>query len=278
MKVNIPMQKNKIIQPEEKLARNRREINESLKYASYIQKAILPSPQVIKKSLPEHFLIFMPREVVSGDFYFISQKRHRLFVAVADCTGHGVPGAFMSILGMTFLSEIIQHGNSSSAAVVLNQMREKVMSAMQQTGDDNEQKDGIDLALGIVDGETNQFNYAGAFNPAYIVKKNRLLEILGDKMPIGVAADEEKPFTDHYCELDEGDLVYFFTDGFVDQFGGPNGKKFKYQPFRSLIMKISLLPIHKQKEKLIEIFNEWKGNLQQLDDVLLLGWRYHRNN
>lgn len=278
MKVNITQQKNKMNISDPDLAQSRKELHESLKYASYIQKALLPSPQALKKALPEHFLIFMPREFVSGDFYFLGQKKNLLYVAVADCTGHGVPGAFMSILGLTFLNEIIHHGNSSSAASVLNQMREKVMNAMQQTGDDDEQKDGIDLALGVINIETNQFNYAGAFNPVYIVKKNRLLEMLGDKMPVGVAADEEKPFTDHFCELDEGDLIYFFTDGFVDQFGGPNNKKFKYQPFRSLILTISSKPIHKQKEKLIEIFNDWKGNLQQLDDVLLLGWRYHRNN
>lgn len=272
------MQEKQIIRKDRNQTRNRMEINESLRYASYIQKALLPSPLLLKKSMPEHFLVFMPREIVSGDFYYLLQKRNRLFIAVADCTGHGVPGAFMSILGITFLNEIIHHGNASSAAAVLNQMREKVMSAMQQTGDDNEQKDGIDIALGIIDSETNQLNFAGAFNPAYIVKKNRLQELLGDKMPVGIAAAEEKPFTDHFCELDEGDLIYFFTDGFVDQFGGPQGKKFKYQPFRSLILKISPLPIHRQKEKLIEIFNDWKGNLQQLDDVLLLGWRYHRNS
>jgi serine phosphatase RsbU (regulator of sigma subunit) len=134
------------------------------------------------------------------------------------------------------------------------------------------------MALGIINADNNQLNYSGAFNPVYIVKKNRILEMPGDKMPIGIAADEEKSFTDHYCELDEGDLVYFFTDGFVDQFGGPKGKKFKYQPFRSLILNISQLPIHRQKEKLMETFIGWKGNLPQLDDVLLLGWRYHRNN
>ncbi|MBN1414018.1 MAG: SpoIIE family protein phosphatase [Bacteroidales bacterium] len=258
--------------------KDRKELNESLKYASYIQKALLPSPLSMKKSLPEHFLIYMPRDIVSGDFYFLAQKKNQLFIAVADCTGHGVPGAFMSILGLTFLGEIIHNGSFSSASSVLNQMREKVMKAMQQTGDDDEQKDGIDMALGIIDSNNNKLNYAGAFNPIYIVKKNRILEVQGDKMPIGVAANEERSFCDHYCNLDEGDQIYFFTDGFVDQFGGPMGKKFKYQPFRSLLLTISSLPIHKQKEKLIETFLAWKGNLPQLDDVLLLGWRYHRNN
>jgi serine phosphatase RsbU (regulator of sigma subunit) len=256
----------------------RRNIDESLKYASYIQRALLPSPLNMKRSLPEHFLVFMPRDIVSGDFYFLAQKKSLLIVAVADCTGHGVPGAFLSILGLTFLNEIVHYGNYSSASSILNQMREKIMKAMRQTGDEDEQKDGIDIALGIINTETNQLNYSGAFNPVYIVKKNNIMELLGDTMPIGIAADEEKSFTDHSCELDEGDLIYFFTDGFVDQFGGPKGKKFKYQPFRSLILTISTLPIHKQKEKLIDTFNAWKGNLPQLDDVLMLGWRYHRNN
>ena len=278
VKVHITEPENHLDNVDDNLIRNRKEINESLKYASYIQKAILPSPLTLKRSIPEHFLIFMPKDIVSGDFYFLAHKKDQVYIAVADCTGHGVPGAFMSIMGLTFLSEIIHHGSFSSASSVLNHMREKVMKAMQQTGDDEEQKDGIDIALCIINSETNKLNYAGAFNPIYIVKKNRLLEIQGDKMPIGIAADEENPFTDHYCDLDEGDLVYFFTDGFVDQFGGPNGKKFKYQPFRSLILTLSSLPIHKQKEKLIEIFNAWKGNLPQLDDVLMLGLRYHRNN
>jgi serine phosphatase RsbU (regulator of sigma subunit) len=214
---------------------------------------------------------------VSGDFYFISDKKKFKIVAVADCTGHGVPGAFMSILGLTFLNEIINYGNLSTASSVLNLMREKIMKALKQTGNEVEQKDGIDMALAIIDTDKNQMNYAGAFNPVYVVNKNRLLEMQGDKMPIGIAADVEKSFTDHYCDLEEGDLIYLFSDGFVDQFGGPDGKKFKYQPFRSLILSISSLPIHLQKEKLLDTFMRWKGNLAQLDDVLLLGWRYHRN-
>jgi len=184
----------------------------------------------------------------------------------------------MSILGITYLNEILNYGNSQNASSILNQMREKIMKAMKQTGDEDEQKDGIDIALCIINTETNKLNFAGAFNPIYIIKKNRLIEIQGDKMPIGIAADEEKSFTNHFYELEEGDLVYLFTDGFVDQFGGSDGKKFKYQPFRSLILKISSLPIHSQKEKLIETFTAWKGNLPQLDDVLMIGWRYHRNN
>jgi serine phosphatase RsbU (regulator of sigma subunit) len=257
------------------ILKNQKEIAESFKYASYIQNALLPSQSIIKKYIPEYFLLFLPRDIVSGDFYYLSQHKNMLYIAVADCTGHGVPGALMSILGLAFLNEIINNEKGESAAGILNIMREKVMQALKQTGDDEEQKDGIDIALGIINKESNNINFAGAFSPLYIIKKNHLLEIHGDKMPVGIAPDEEKPFTDHYLELEEGDMVYFFTDGYVDQFGGPEGKKFKYQPFRSLLLSISALPIHKQKEKLENTFFNWKGNLQQLDDVLILALRYH---
>ena len=257
------------------ILKNQKEIAESFKYASYIQNALLPSPSVIKKYIPEYFLLFLPRDIVSGDFYYLTQYKKLLYIAVADCTGHGVPGAFMSILGLTFLNEIIHNEKVESAAGILNIMREKVMHALKQTGDDDEQKDGIDIAMGIINKETNSINFAGAFNPIYIIKQNHLLEIQGDKMPVGIAASEEKPFTDHNLLLEEGDMVYFFTDGYVDQFGGPEGKKFKYQPFRSLLLSISSLPIHKQKEKLETTFINWKGNLQQLDDVLIFALRYH---
>lgn len=257
------------------IIKNQKEITESFKYASYIQNALLPSESVIKKYIPEFFLLFLPRDIVSGDFYYFTQQKNLLFIAVADCTGHGVPGAFMSILGLTFLNEIIYNEKYGSAAGILNIMREKVMKALKQTGEDDEQKDGIDIAMGIINKENNYLNFAGAFNPVYIIKRNRLLEIHGDKMPVGIAPEEEKPFTDHHIELDEGDMIYFFTDGYVDQFGGPEGKKFKYQPFRSLLLSISSLPIHKQKEKIETTFINWKGNLQQLDDVLIFALRYH---
>ncbi len=251
-----------------------REITESLKYASYIQQAIFPSNALINRVLPENFILYQPREVVSGDFYYAFRKNDMLFAAVGDCTGHGVPGAFMSILGITFLNEIIAHGTFSSAGSILNQMREHVMEALCQTGNEIEQKDGIDLALCIIDTRSNMLSFAGAFNPVYIVHDQNLIEINGDMMPVGVGAEEELSFTTHLHRLGENDVIYLFTDGFADQFGGPENRKFKYRPFRELLAGISHLTMEEQKNKIQQTFNEWKGNLQQLDDVLVFGFRY----
>ncbi|MBN2611153.1 MAG: SpoIIE family protein phosphatase [Bacteroidales bacterium] len=258
--------------------RQRRELTESIRYASYIQKALLPSPVLFKKLLPDHFVLFQPKDIVSGDFYWITKKKSEIIIAVADCTGHGVPGAFMSILGITMLNEVVGRGSFTSAGSILNQLREGIMKALSQTGEEYEQKDGIDMAICIFDTKSNNFQYAGAFNPMYIIQNNKLIEINGDKMPIGIAAEEEKSFTTHRIKLEPGSTVYLFSDGFVDQFGGPNGKKFKYQPFRNLLLKISELPMHRQKEELFYAFEKWRGNYPQLDDLLIVGFRYHVEN
>ncbi len=268
----------KIVSQENEIYRHRKELTESIKYASYIQKALLPSPITFKKLLPNHFVLFKPKDIVSGDFYWITKKKKEIIIAVADCTGHGVPGAFMSILGITTLNEVVNRGCYSSTGSILNQLREGIMKALNQTGEDLEQKDGIDMSLCILDTEENRFEYSGAFNPAYIVQNKRLIEIPGDKMPIGVAAEMEKPFKTHRLSLEPDNMIYLFSDGFVDQFGGKDGKKFKYQPFRNLLLKIHDLPMHKQKEKLFSTYNNWKGNQSQLDDVLIIGFKYHVNN
>jgi serine phosphatase RsbU (regulator of sigma subunit) len=250
------------------------EISESLRYASYIQQAIFPSSLNINRLVPENFIFYLPRDLVSGDFYYVSRKNNQLIVGVGDCTGHGVPGALMSILGITFLNEIIAHGSFSSAGSILNQMREHVMEALCQTGNEGEQKDGIDLAICIIDPKTHVMSFAGAFNPVYIVRDQALVEISGDMMPVGVGAEEELCFTTHLFELNHNDVIYMFTDGFVDQFGGPLNRKFKYKPFREMLLEISSLPMQQQKLAIERTFNEWKGNFQQLDDVLVFGFRY----
>ena len=254
--------------------KQRKELNQSLKYASYIQKALLPDKQVIDRYFPENLLIYIPRDIVSGDFYWTLRRKDRYYLAVADCTGHGVPGAFMSILGISFLNQITDRHECDSAAMVLNLMREYIMKALQQTGREHEQKDGIDMAFCIIDTDKDQLQYAGAFNPLYVVQKGKMVEINGDKMPIGVAPEEERPFTNHTFKLSKGDMIYMFSDGFVDQFGGPEGKKFKYRPFRELLQSISERTIDDQIRILTETFQNWRGPLPQLDDVLIFGFRY----
>jgi serine phosphatase RsbU (regulator of sigma subunit) len=255
--------------------RQRKELNESLKYASYIQRALLPSEQALARFFPEHFLLFMPRDIVSGDFFWKLKRKNRLYFALADCTGHGVPGAFLSILGISFLNLIVEQNTQFSAAEILNTLREYTMKALHQTGEANEQKDGIDMSLFILEDEKGILQFAGAFQPLYYLKNgNQLIEIPGDKMPIGISAEEELSFNNHVIELGRGDMVYLFTDGYVDQFGGPKGKKFKYPSFRNLILSICNLPMEMQKQLLIEKFNEWKGEQPQLDDISIFGFKY----
>ncbi|HJZ39500.1 MAG TPA: SpoIIE family protein phosphatase [Bacteroidales bacterium] len=261
--------------PDEDYHRQQREIAESLKYASYIQQAMLPVGSLISKYLPDHFIFYQPRDLVSGDFYYVSGQDDKIFLAVGDCTGHGVPGAFMSILGITFLNQILAQQSYTGASSVLNQMREHVMRALQQTGDDNEQKDGIDLTCCILDTRNNALDFAGAFSPLYIIRDYQLTEIQGDKMPVGIGAEEERSFTGHSFQLQDNDMLYLFSDGYIDQFGGADGKKFKYKPFRNLILSISDLSMEEQKSRLMHVFTGWKGNLRQLDDVLVFGCRYH---
>lgn len=256
--------------------KQKRELTESLKYASYIQKALLPTDQLIKRHFPDSFLLYMPRDIVSGDFYWLSRKKNLIYFAMADCTGHGVPGAFLSILGITFLNQVVDRNENQPASSVLNNLREYVMKALRQTGEISEQKDGIDMALCVVDSSRNTLQYAGAFNPMYIVKNtSQLIEIPGDKMPIGVAAEEETSFKNHEMDLNDKDMIYLFTDGYADQFGGQSGKKFKFRPFRNLLLSISSLPVDKQKEELINKHREWRGKMIQLDDISVFGFRYH---
>jgi serine phosphatase RsbU (regulator of sigma subunit) len=186
-----------------------------------------------------------------------------------------VPGAFLSILGIAFLNQIVDRNEKIEAADVLNHLREYVMKALQQTGEEHEQKDGIDMALCMIDQPHNQLQFAGAFHPMYVIKNsNRLIEIPGDKMPIGIAAETEIAFKNHIIDLEEGDMVYLFSDGFVDQFGGPEGKKFKYRPFRNLLLSISNFPVQEQKNRLFSALKDWRGDTPQLDDITIFGFRY----
>jgi len=236
---------------------------------------MLPDSTEIARLLPDHFLFFQPCHIVSGDFYFISGQKDRIYLAVGDCTGHGVPGAFMSILGIAFLNAVISRFNPDKASLVLNHMREHVMKALSQTGAESDQKDGIDMALCILDRQNHTMQFAGAFNPVYVIRNRTLTELPGDKMPVGIGSEQEIPFINHRVELEPGDMIYLFSDGFADQFGGKEGKKFKYRPFRELLTNISQLPLEEQKVHLKQTFESWKGNLKQLDDVLVFGFRFH---
>ncbi len=250
-----------------------REIMEGVRCAELIQRALLPSGQLLKKLLGEYFILFVPKQVVSGDFYWITQKNRKTYIVVADCTGHGIPGALMSILGISFLNEIVKTGSSDMAGHILNRLREKVMKALHQTGEFNESKDGMDLSLCIINHDMTNLQFAGANNPVYIVRDKALLEIKADKMPVGINALREEPFSSRDIEISKNDVIYMFTDGFPDQFGGPAGKKFKYRPFKKLLIDIHQKDMKEQHNILRETFINWLGKHEQVDDVLLMGFK-----
>jgi serine phosphatase RsbU (regulator of sigma subunit) len=260
----------KISEQKNEIERQQKELSDSLEYASSIQTALLPDIRHFQKSFSDSFILYKPRDIVSGDFYWYSRKGNYVAVAAADCTGHGVPGAFMSILGMSFLNEIVSKC-IPGANTILNRLRENVMKALHQTGDIGEQKDGMDISLCVFCLDEKELQYSGAFNPLYLIRNGELIETRGDKMPIGVNAIAEKSFTKHEFKLQEGDQLYIFSDGYADQFGGKFDKKFRYRSLKELLLKIQHKPMKEQEQELNKVFNNWKGDFEQLDDVLLMG-------
>jgi len=245
----------------------------SLRYAGMIQHALMPDPELLNGFLKDFFLLFLPRDIVSGDFYYAFCDKQKMCIAVGDCTGHGVPGALMSILGISFLNEIMQSGIYFKANRILNLMREKVMKALNQTGEGEETKDSIDIGLCIIDCVTGKLQFSGANRPVIMVRKGELTEFKPDKMTIGIAPLKETPFTNIYIDTMPGDSFYLFSDGFSDQFGEITDKKFKDKHFKRLIESVAVFPMAQQKEHFARAFNEWKGSVQQIDDVLVFGFQ-----
>ncbi len=219
-----------------------KDITDSINYAKNIQEAILPKLANIEKVFPDSFVLFKPRDIVSGDFYWMEHKEKRTFIAAADCTGHGVPGAFMSMLGNAFLDEIVNNNPENiKASEVLNLLRDNVIDSLHQTGGEGESKDGMDIALCIIDWEAKKLEYAGANNPLYLLRNNVLNEIKGDKMPIGYHIRKE-PYKNHELDVFVGDTLYIFSDGFADQFGGPNGKNSSIKTSSSYLLRSTQNP------------------------------------
>ena len=249
-----------------------REVIDSIRYAQRIQKALLKSEDHITRHLPEHFILFKPKDIVSGDFYWMIEKDNFMYLAVADCTGHGVPGAFLTMLGTSFLNEIINRNEHILPSEMLDRLRDRIISELSQTGLDGESKDGMDISLIRLDLEMLDLDWAGANNPLYYIHKNEFMEIKPDKEPIGYR-ENKTPFTNHSIKLKKGDCLFLFSDGYADQFGGPKGKKFKYKRLKSLLFENYQNPMEQIKTKLNHTFEDWKGDLEQLDDVCLIGLR-----
>ena len=242
-----------------------KDITDSMVYASSIQQAILTSKEYISKMFSEFFVFYRPRDIVSGDFYWAYETNNKRFIAVGDCTGHGVPGAMMSMLGNAFLNEIVIESKIQEPSEVLNKLRSHVKRAM---GSDKT-KDGMDMSFCCIEG--NRLTFAGANLPLYYISNNELTEIKGNKQPIGYQPIKETPFEQTTITLNAGDKIYLFSDGYADQFGGEKGKKYKYKTFRDRLFTISSETFNMQQSIVNEEFETWKGDFEQLDDVCVIG-------
>jgi sigma-B regulation protein RsbU (phosphoserine phosphatase) len=246
-----------------------KQLTDSIVYAEKIQSASFPKREYLNKVMPEHFVMLKPRDIVSGDFYWVTKKGGKIVVAAVDCTGHGVPGAIMSVFGITFLRAIVEIGKQTTPSVILDEMRRLVIDALQQEAD-SEIKDGMDMSVVTIDINTSTFEYAGAFNPAYIVRNGELIILPADSMPVSIG-EIDRAFTNHSFTYKKGDCLYLFSDGFASQFGGPKNKKVKQSGFKQLLVANAHLPMHEQHTVYDQFFTSWMGTNDQIDDVLLMG-------
>jgi len=268
----------KVIERTKQIELQKQEITDSIKYASRIQNALLPPIEDIDYLLPSYFIYNKPRDIVSGDYYWLANKDNKVTVAVADCTGHGVPGAFMSILGIACLNEILTKAETIIANEILNKLREQLIKSLRQTGGkDDKTRDSIEMSLCVIDFNNKKLQYAGAFRPLYLIRNNILSEIKGDFMPIGMYEGLKNPFSNKEIKFEANDIIYMFSDGYVDQIGGPDRKTFKSKKFKELLTEVHLKPMHEQKAILEKKFGEWKRDVEQIDDILVMGIRFSKS-
>lgn len=260
-----------IIQAEQKIKQQAEDIQESIQYAWFIQKSILPHKEIITAIFPKHFIFYKPRNVVSGDFYWFGKVNQLRIAAVADSTGHGVPGAFMSMLGTSLLNEIILREKITEPHLILNNLRTRILQSLTTGKNEVSVQDGMDIAVTVIDSDKNKLSYAGAFNPIIIIHNNELAIIKPDNMPVGQHSKQDISFTKNEVEIISGDRIYLFTDGFKDQFGGERDKKYSSKAFKSLILETSAFPIEKQHQLIKNSFETWSKDTDQIDDVLVVG-------
>ncbi len=317
MNEEVTTQRDEIEAQRDILVKQKKNITDSIVYASRIQNALLPSTEALAEHLTEHFILFQPRDIVSGDFYWCRQIKNFLYIVVADCTGHGVPGAFMSMLGISLLNEIVSKRDLNPPNLILNELRKRIKNSLHQTGQRGENQDGMDISFCMLNLENNHLQFAGAYNPLYLVKSEELrvkneevnvseelrvkseesqineeteqqlvknsslltlsssLTIIeADRMPIGVHPKDNQDFTNHKIQLQKGDSLYIFSDGYVSQFGGEKGEKLKSKRFQEALLKNQEKTMNEQKQILVETFQKWQANhWEQVDDVLVIGFK-----
>ena len=284
----IESQRNYVIKQRDLITEQKDEITDSINYAQKIQTAVLPSNKIFDELFKDYFIYYRPKDIVSGDFYWANKFGDYIVIAVADCTGHGVPGGFMSMLGVTYLTEIIRKAEVVKPNQVLNELRKYIINALNQKGDLNEQKDGMDFSICFINTITNELEFAGANNSIYIIDENEitteksdkiikindndlfLYELKPDKMPIGYYP-KMNDFTSIKVNLNKTSKIYMFTDGMPDQFGGKRNKKFTYKRFKNLLMSNYFNDLSNHNEILESNFINWKNDNQQIDDITVLG-------
>ncbi|HEX2920080.1 MAG TPA: SpoIIE family protein phosphatase [Bacteroidales bacterium] len=264
----------RIEKQKEEIQEQKKHITDSIFYARRIQNAILPSFLHINKYLKDYFILYMPKDIVSGDFYWMHETGGHVMIAAVDCTGHGVPGAFMSIVGFNQLNHAVNVKNARKAGEILDALNEGVITTLNENKAESSIKDGMDMALCVFDIENGVAQFAGANNPLILVRNNEIFKYKGDRFPIGVFEGvKQQKFQNNEIPLKKGDCFYLFSDGYEDQFGGEDNKKFMSRRFEALLLEISPLPPAQQKEVLIERLSSWMGSNEQVDDILVIGIR-----
>jgi len=254
-----------------KLEESNREVIDSIKYAERIQNALLKKPAEISEIIPDHFILYMPKDIVSGDFYWFKEKGDYIYIAVADCTGHGVPGAFLTVLGSSLLNEISTSPDMILPSSIIDELRKRLIDELSQNDSFDSTTDGMDISMARLNTKTKKLDWTGANNPLYLYRKNELIEVQSDKQPVGFFKFDMTPFSNHSIQLQEDDVFFLFTDGYYDQFGGEKGKKYKSVQLKNKIREIGNLSMQQQKEELRIEFDKWKGDLEQIDDVCIIG-------
>lgn len=270
----IEAQRDLVVSQMNTISHQKKELTDSIQYAYKIQCALLPPEHYINQCLPDSFILYLPKDVVSGDFFFVEQTCGKTIVAAVDCTGHGVPGAMMSVIGYNLLNHAVKVNKIYKPSDILGFLDVGVTEILRQVHNESGVKDGMDLSIVCIDNQAHTFEYAGAYNSIYYVHNKQLSEIKADKLPIGV--NEEgiaDVYTNHSIPVVKGDMVYLLSDGYADQFGGPQGKKFKYKQLEELLIEVCEEPVDIQKQLINKKYFDWKGNEDQVDDVLLLGIR-----
>lgn len=268
-------QKNLAINRKEELEERQLEITDSIRYAKRIQTGIMPKVKQIQRDFEDSFVLFLPKDIVSGDFYWYHRIKDKYFIAAVDCTGHGVPGAFMSIIGTYLLNSIIIYNEVTDAAEILKQLNRKIKIAL-KSDSRSQTSDGMDISIAIIDKNEKTIEFASALRPIYLFNNGDFIEVKGDKIPItsSISGTSISSYTKYTYPFNEGDMFYLFSDGIIDQFGGKGGKKFLTKRFKQILFEINALSMREQKEIIKKAFDDWRGDAEQVDDILVMGIRY----